>query len=527
MKKFKKYAVLLLIIAQLAALYINTGDVFAKNGEWPKGVSKSSLSAESAAVIDINSGTILYEKNMNEKRYPASITKILTTLLCLENASLTDTVTFSYKAVHSIEPGSSHIAVVPDEKMSMEDCLYGIMLMSANEVCNGVAEHISGSIEGFVDLMNQKAKELGCNDTHFVNPNGLFDENHYTTAHDMALISMAAMKNPTFRKIVGTELYTIPKTNKNDERYMYHKHEMLHTRNYPKYKYENCMGGKTGYTNIARWTLVTYAEKDGLELACVVMKTAGPPPSEPNEYTDTIKLLNYTFDNYRSYPIETNISDINVENKYTLFSKHNSIFDEENSPIYIEKDANIVLPKGVKPEDAEKNVEYYTNYIEGENGVKEIGKITYNYKGKEAGSAKVMYDATKIETADINKHVSEYVNDLDKEITEREEEKKALEEEKNTEEKPFKLGLIHIIIIIAIVVVIGLIAYTAIQRARLRKKYLGSYGRYSKRNTFLKDIFKNKGLKNKGFKYKGFKNKNFKNTTNRNKRKFIRRKYKW
>lgn len=481
MKKIKLFAIILIIISQISGLYINTDIAAAKKGEWPKGISEDSLSAASAAVIDINSGTILYEKNMNEKRYPASITKILTTLLCLENASLTDTVTFSYTAVNSIEYGSSHIGVVADEKLSMEDCLYGIMLMSANEVCNGVAEHVSGSIEGFVDLMNERAKEIGCKNTHFVNPNGLYNDNHYTTAYDMALISMTAMKNPTFRKIVGTELYTIPKTNKNEARPLYHKHEMLHTRKFPKYKYENCIGGKTGYTDIARWTLVTYAKKDNLELACVVMKTAGPPPSEPNEYTDTIKLLNYIFDNYKSYPIETSISDIDVENKYTIFSNHNSIFDEEKSPIYIEENANVILPKGVKIEEAEKNTEYYSNYIEREDGVKEIGKITYTYNGKEAGSAKVMYDAEKIETAEINKHVSEYVNELDKEIAEKEEEeKKALEEQQNAKKEKSSLSKIIIILIIATVIIIAIAAYIMIKRAKLRKRYLGSYARLGK-----------------------------------------------
>lgn len=132
--------------------------VAGQDDAWPKGPSGKSISAAAAIVMELNTGTILYKKNINEKHYPASITKIMTTLLCLENASLDDTVTFSYKAVHSIEYGSSHIGVVEGEQIRMEDCLYGIMLMSANEVCNGVAEHVAGSIDAFVDMMNAKAK---------------------------------------------------------------------------------------------------------------------------------------------------------------------------------------------------------------------------------------------------------------------------------------------------------------------------------------------------------------------------------
>ena len=169
--------IICLLLLGILASGLNGMKASAKGG-WPKGPSSDTISAESAIVMDINTGTILYKKNIHDQHYPASITKIMTKLLCLENACLTDTVKFSSTAVTSIEPGSSHIGVIADEKLNMEDCLYGIMLMSANEVCNGVAEHIGGSIQGFVDMMNEKAKELGCKNTHFANPNGLFLKDH-------------------------------------------------------------------------------------------------------------------------------------------------------------------------------------------------------------------------------------------------------------------------------------------------------------------------------------------------------------
>lgn len=492
MKKIIIITLSLAIIVQTMGLFSNTA--YAKKGEWSSGPSPDSITAESAIVMDINSGTILYEKNIHDEHYPASITKIMTTLLCLENASLTDTVTFSANAVYSIETGSSHISVVPNEQISMEDCLYGIMLMSANEVCNGVAEHIAGSIKGFVKMMNSKAKELGCQNTHFANPNGLFNKKHYTSAYDMALIASAAMKNSMFRKITGTEVYTMPKTNMNEERYWYNKHEMLHQREY-HYKYDYCIGGKTGYTEIARWTLVTFAKKDDLELVCVVMKTNGPPRIEPNEYTDTTKLLDYAFDKYKSYPIESKIGNYDSEIKYSLFSKYNSIFDEENSPIYIEENANIVMPKGADIANAEKKIEYYDEPVinNGDGGISEIGKITYTYKGKVAGSAKVLYDPDKIITTDLNKEVTDYVDELDKELTKKNEEmsdsssgESPAQDERNsdesTEKKGIVFGIIEVIVMIVVSVILCFIVVSLLYRAKLRKKYFGSYGSITKKS---------------------------------------------
>ena len=498
MKKRIVIVLLFTLIVQTMGLF--NSSVYAKKGEWSSGPSAKKISAESAIVMDINSGTILYEKNIHDKHYPASITKIMTSLLCLENASLTDTVTFSYKAVNSIEPGSSHIGVVPNEQISMENCLYGIMLMSANEVCNGVAEHISGDIKGFVDLMNDKAKELGCKNTHFANPNGLFNEKHYSSAYDMALISCAAMKNSMFRKIAGTELYTIPKTNLNEERPMYHKHEMFHPRKY-HYKYDYCIGGKTGYTDIARWTLVTFAKKGDLELVCVVMKTSGPPPSEPNEYTDTIKILNSVFDNFESHPIESKIGNYDSEVKYSLFSKYNSIFDENNSPIFIEENANIILPKGTDISNAEKNIEYYDEPVS-VNGISEIGKITYTYMGKVVGSAKVLYDSNKIVTTDINKEVTDYVNELDEEVTKKNEEsssednsgtaEKERGSDESTEKKGIVFGLVQVVAMIIAAIILCFVIVSLMYRAKLRKKYFGSYSSLKKksRRRYLKKRYK-------------------------------------
>lgn len=166
---------------------VQTNDI---NG-WPQG---DAIESDAAICMDGNTGAVLYGKNIEKQEYPASITKIMTVLLALENGNLDDTVTFSENAVYSIEYGSAHLGLTEGEELTLEQCLYGIMLASANEISNAVAEHIGGSVEKFADMMNQKAEELGCVNTHFVNPNGLHDDNHYTCAYDMALITQAAMK---------------------------------------------------------------------------------------------------------------------------------------------------------------------------------------------------------------------------------------------------------------------------------------------------------------------------------------------
>ena len=260
---------------------------------WPAGPA---VWAESAVVMDLDSGAFLYSKNMDAVKYPASITKIMTTLLAIENSSPNERVTFSKNAIYRIERNSSHIGIRVGEILSMEECWYGMMLESANEVCLAVAEHIGGSVDGFVELMNQKAAELGCTNTHFTNPNGLPDENHYTTARDMALIAQAAYANKSFRQICQTQYYCIPTTNVcGEKRWLSNHHKML-----PEgiYAYEGCTGGKTGFTQAALNTLVTYAERDGRRLVCVSLRTNGA-----QIYTDTASLLDYGFQNFQNITV--------------------------------------------------------------------------------------------------------------------------------------------------------------------------------------------------------------------------------
>ncbi len=256
---------------------------------WPQGPA---IEAASAAVMDLDTGTFLYSKNATAKQYPASITKIMTTLLLVENCDLNDTITFS-SIVYDVEEGSSHLGIQPGERMTLRAAAYGIMLESANDIANGVAEYIAGSVSAFADMMNARAAELGCVNTHFANPHGLYREDHYTCAYDMALIAQAAYKNPKFRKITGTRYYDIQKTNLTDEvRYLRNHHNMLHSDT--EYYRDWCTGGKNGYTEACLNTLVTFGEKNGMRLVGVVLRVNGAGKA----YQETAEIMEYGFDEF-------------------------------------------------------------------------------------------------------------------------------------------------------------------------------------------------------------------------------------
>ena len=341
--RWKKAACLILTI--ISAVCLGKVDVKAAD-YWPD--APETLSP-GVILMEESTGTILYEKNSDEAHYPASITKIMTTLLALENGNLSDMVTFSDDAINNTE--GSGIARDYGEQMTLEQCLYGVMLESANECAYAVAEHVGGTVENFVDMMNAKAKELGCTNTHFANPHGLQDENHYTTAHDMALIAQAAYQNETFRIIIGTKMYTIPPTNKHaEETVLRNHHDMLctyHNAN-RKYLYPYCVGGKTGYTATANSTLVTYAEKDGMTLICVVMNT-----QSPNQFIDTVNLFDYAFDNFQVLNVAENDTDYSAET-----TVDNGNLNNIAPFVELDKDAVIVLPKTAEFSDTSSSVEY-------------------------------------------------------------------------------------------------------------------------------------------------------------------------
>lgn len=250
------------------------------------------LNSRAAILIDANTGAVIYEKNAHEKHYPASITKVLTGYIACSEGNLDDTITVSQTAYDGMGEGGSNIGLVPGEQINFRDGLYGVMLESANEVCMAIAEHMSGTAEAFVEKMNETAASIGCTESHFANPHGFHNDNHYTTCYDMALITKQAITNEDFSQIWGTISYQIPATNMNVMRYLNNKDKMIKPTS--EYYYPDLLGGKTGFTDEAGNTLVSYAERNGASLISVVMKAEG----YDNTYKDSTALLDYGFSVY-------------------------------------------------------------------------------------------------------------------------------------------------------------------------------------------------------------------------------------
>ncbi len=261
---------------------------------WPQAPE---IAEETGILMEASTGQVLFDKGMDEIRYPASTTKIMTTLLILENIEdLSQTVTFTDVITPDLEPGNSTINAQVGEQLTVEQCLYAIMLASANEVCTQMAVYVDGSVENFVSMMNQRASQLGCQNTHFVNANGLPDPNHYTTAHDLALILAAAIQNEDFCRISGSATYTIPATNMTSSpRNLENSNALI---NDSEYHYDGVIAGKTGHTEAAKNTLVTAAARDGMTLVCVVLRSDGE-----NRFIDTVSLFDYGFENFHLSPV--------------------------------------------------------------------------------------------------------------------------------------------------------------------------------------------------------------------------------
>lgn len=315
---------------------------------WPDGPE---INTPYAIVMEVNSGAVLYEKNADEVNYPASITKVMTTMLALEYCELDEIVTFSDDAINLNQGDTSHIARDYGEEMTMEQCLYAIMLESANECSYAVAEHVGqklgGDYQTFIDLMNEKAKDLGCTNTHFNNSNGLPDPDHWISAHDMAVIAAEAYKNETFQIIIGCRSYRIPATNKHaDVTPLNNHHAMISNYKTNKYLYEYCTGGKTGYTKDAGSTLVTFAEKDGLSLVCVVMRTNGT-----DQYLDTTSLFEYCFQNFQAFSLADNVGASQEE------SENKGIMNNHESYVDLNKESYVVLPVTADFADVEMSLE--------------------------------------------------------------------------------------------------------------------------------------------------------------------------
>ena len=344
MKRLRRLLISLMITALMAAGMPITA--FAKP-DWP---SDTGIESEAGIVMDADSGAVLFGQNIHVQKAPASITKILTALVVIENSSLDDTVTFSHDAVYNVEDGSGNKnAIEEGDTLSVRDCLYLLLMRSSNQAANALAEHVGGSRDGFVKMMNEKTAELGCENSHFANPSGLNDDTQLTSVYDMALIASAAYKNDTLLTISKDKSYRLPATKNNpDGVTIQPEHKLLITTDTesPNY-YPYAVAGKTGYTSIAGQTLVTYAIKDDRRQIAVTMKS-----TQATHYQDTIALLDFGFLRFENVNISEN------ETAYTSGDQPVQIGDNSYQPSDLSMDTSavITIPKDASFADAEKTV---------------------------------------------------------------------------------------------------------------------------------------------------------------------------
>ena len=344
MKRLRRLLISLMITALMAAGMPITA--FAKP-DWP---SDTGIESEAGIVMDADSGAVLFGQNIHVQKAPASITKILTALVVIENSSLDDTVTFSHDAVYNVEDGSGNKnAIEEGDTLSVRDCLYLLLMRSSNQAANALAEHVGGSRDGFVKMMNEKTAELGCENSHFANPSGLNDDTQLTSVYDMALIASAAYKNDTLLTISKDKSYRLPATKNNpDGVTIQPEHKLLITTDTesPNY-YPYAVAGKTGYTSIAGQTLVTYAIKDDRRQIAVTMKS-----TQATHYQDTIALLDFGFLRFKNVNISEN------ETAYTSGDQPVQIGDNSYQPSDLSMDTSavITIPKDASFADAEKTV---------------------------------------------------------------------------------------------------------------------------------------------------------------------------
>ncbi len=339
----------------------------------PSKTAAFGVSAQSAILIEQQSGRILFEKDAHSQRRIASITKIMTAILAIESGKMEDMVKVSHRA---LKTEGSAIYLQPNEKIKLEDLVYGLMLRSGNDAAVAIAEHVGGSLEGFVVLMNQKAAEIGMTNTEFANPHGLDDhENHYSTAYDMAILTQYAMNNEEFKVIFGTKIHRAPNPNEKWDRVWKNKNKLLTG------LYQYSTGGKTGYTKRAKRTLVSTATKDGLDLIAVTINAG-------DDWNDHISMFNTAFNEYDLVKLMNKGTLVKITDKFyknKVFINRDLLYplkDEEKQEIEIE--IELVNPK----EKGWKNPEKVPSVV---------GSVIFKMDDNIIGKLPVYFDNGKVE----------------------------------------------------------------------------------------------------------------------------------
>lgn len=308
--------------------------------------AQPNITAKGAILVETSTGRILYEKNSTRQMYPASTTKIMTAILVIENCNLSDMVTVSETAISNIPSGYVTCDIQIGEEISVKDLLYALMVKSANDAAYVLAEHVAGTVDDFSAMMNAKAKEIGCKETNFVNPNGIHNQRHYSSAYDLYLMTQYGIKNETFRTLVSTTSYTLPATNKHLEtdRYFTTTNELINPDSKENF-YSNAIGVKTGFTSQAGNCLVAEASRDGLNFIAVVLNAE----SSKSRYTDCKTLFDYAYDNFTLTKIKeknTIIDTIEIKNG-TKETKNLDLLIDETITVINNKsiDINHIIPE--------------------------------------------------------------------------------------------------------------------------------------------------------------------------------------
>ncbi|MDR3242965.1 MAG: D-alanyl-D-alanine carboxypeptidase [Clostridiales Family XIII bacterium] len=373
--------VFLLLTLILFARFACLPDVFVyAEKPWPE------TAADAAVLIDAKSGAVLYDKNMHKPKYPASTTKVLTGLLAVENLDFSGVVTIDAETPFT---KGSRIYLLEGERVTVEQLFNAMLVESANDAAVAIAREISGSVEAFAGLMNQRAKELGALNTHFVNPNGLENEEHTTSPYDLALFAVEAMKHEKFRKAVSTYHYYMPPTNLQDERFLYNSNRLLYDESRKVIyegqlrpcKYEGVTGIKTGYTAQAGSCLVAGAERDGMELIAVIMESPGN-----NLYSDAISLLEYGFADYKSLQAFEAGTAQDVQN--VKRGAVRTVRTETGASSWI------TLPVSANADELSIEPVYNENLRAPINKGDQVGEIAAYYKGEKLGDAIIVASET-------------------------------------------------------------------------------------------------------------------------------------
>ena len=385
LKQLKRKGILAL--ACVISIFSMSVCAFAKP-DWPL---DTGCQSEAGIVMDLDSGAVLFAQNIHVQEYPASITKLLTALVVVENASMDEQVTFSHDAVYNVESGSGNkLQLEEGDVLSVKDCLYVMLLQSSNQAANALAEHVGGSREAFADMMNEKAASLGCRESHFVNPSGLNDPEQLTSAYDMAQIGAAVFGNPTLLEICSTTSATLPPTinNPNGRTYSMERKLVVTGDSSDENYYPSAVAGKTGYTSLAGQTLVTYAEQDGRRQVAVTLKS-----TQRTHYSDTKTILDFGFARFKNVSVAENETD------YVTGEEPVTIGDETYSPsdLYLDEKAVVTLPNDAQFSDADK---YLQTEIPASHPEGAVARIIYTYNDRQIGVAWVY--STKAASAPVS-----------------------------------------------------------------------------------------------------------------------------